>query len=75
MSQEDADRLTSLYETRYTELDRLPYFDCVCFTIVGPMHDLFLGTAKCILEKRLNVACFQAVQNLTDGTEAPYSIG
>ena len=75
MSREDADRLTSLYETHYTELHRLPYFDRACFTIVDPMHHLFLGTAKCMLEKRLDVACLQAVQNLTDGTEAPCSIG
>lgn len=49
-SQEDADKLTSLYGTRYTELHRLPYFDCVRFTIVDPMHNLFLGTAKRMLE-------------------------
>ena len=79
-SQEDADKLTSLYGTRYTELYRLPYFDCVRFTIVDPMHNLFLGTAKRMLEiwldeKHLDVGDLQAVQNVIDGTEAPSNIG
>ena len=40
----------SKYGTRYTELMRLPYFDCVRFTIVDPMHNLFLGSAKHIMQ-------------------------
>lgn len=31
---------------RYSELIRLPYVDLVRMTIVDPMHNLFLGTAK-----------------------------
>jgi hypothetical protein len=30
----------SKYGTRYTELMRLPYFDCVRFTVVDPMQKL-----------------------------------
>ena len=32
--------------SRYTSLMRLPYFNCVRFHIIDPMHNLFLGTAK-----------------------------
>ena len=68
-SQDDADKLTSLYGTRYTELLRLPYFDSVRFTIIDPMHNLFLGTAKRMLEiwldeNKLDIGDLQAVQNL-----------
>ena len=31
--------------------DDLPYFDPIRFTIVDPMHNLFLGTAKCVMKK------------------------
>ena len=31
---------------RYSELLRLPYFDCIRFVIIDPMHNLLLGTAK-----------------------------
>ena len=32
--------------SRFTKLNLLPYFNCVRFTIIDPMHNLFLGTAK-----------------------------
>lgn len=38
--------LEQTYGTRYTELMQLPYFDCVRFHIIDPMHNLFTGTAK-----------------------------
>jgi hypothetical protein len=31
---------------KWSELLRLPYFNPVCFTIIDPMHCLFLGIAK-----------------------------
>ena len=31
---------------RYSELLRLPYYDCIRFVIIDPMHNLLLGTAK-----------------------------
>jgi len=34
----------------FTELMHLKYFDCIQFTIIDPMHNLFLGTAKCVLQ-------------------------
>jgi len=31
---------------RYSVLLDLPYFDPVTFTVIDPMHNLYLGTAK-----------------------------
>ncbi|OAD65662.1 hypothetical protein PHYBLDRAFT_175843 [Phycomyces blakesleeanus NRRL 1555(-)] len=36
---------------RWSELHRLQYFDVVRCTIIDPMHNLFLGTAKRMMEK------------------------
>ena len=44
-----------LYGARYSELLRLPYFDCVLFKVVDPMHNLFLGMAKHLVEVWLQV--------------------
>lgn len=32
--------------TRYSSLHKLPYFDAPAFTVIEPMHNLYLGTAK-----------------------------
>ena len=37
--------------SRFTELMHLPYYNCVRFAIIDPMHNLFLGTAKRTMEK------------------------
>ena len=36
---------------KYSVLTELPYFDPIHYTIVDPMHILFLGTAKTMLKK------------------------
>ena len=36
--------------SHFTELMHLQYFDCIQFTIIDPMHNLFLGTAKQMLQ-------------------------
>ncbi len=36
----------SKYGVRYSVLLALPYFDPVRFTVIDPMHNLFLGTGK-----------------------------
>ena len=36
--------------SRFTELMHLTYYDCVRFAIIDPMHNLFLGTAKRIMD-------------------------
>ena len=37
--------------SRFTQLFFLPYYDSINFAIIDPMHNLFLGTSKRILEK------------------------
>ncbi|OAD76880.1 hypothetical protein PHYBLDRAFT_102179, partial [Phycomyces blakesleeanus NRRL 1555(-)] len=39
-------RLEVAHGVRWSELHCLQYFDIVCCTIIDPMHNLFLGTAK-----------------------------
>ena len=36
--------------SRFTELMHLQYFDCIRFTIIDPMHNMLLGTAKRVLQ-------------------------
>ena len=38
--------MTSASGTRYTELNRLPYYDPIRQHVIDPMHNLLLGTAK-----------------------------
>ena len=42
--------IESQYGSRFRELMYLPYYDCVCFAIIDPMHNMFLGTAKRMLQ-------------------------
>ena len=53
-TQEERNRAESNYGARFSELLRLPYFDCIRFTVIDPMHNLFLGTAKHVMEIWLN---------------------
>ena len=41
------------YCTRYSELLQLEYFECIRFTIIYPMHNLFLGNRQASDEKCL----------------------
>ena len=45
------DRIERKYGSRFSSFMKLPYFDCVRFHIVDPMHNLFLGTAKYMVKK------------------------
>ena len=70
----------SLYGARYTELLRLPYFDCIRFTIVDPMHNLFLGTAKRMMELWLELSVLtrvdlEHVQQKVDASNTPSNMG
>lgn len=69
--------------SRYSELMRLPYFDCVRFTIIDPMHNLFLGTSKYILKNiwlsedspLISRKDMSAIQEIVDSTKLPSTIG
>ncbi len=70
----------SLYGARYSELLRLPYFDCIRFAIVDPMHSLFLGTAKRMMEMWLELSALthtdlEHVQQKVDRSSVPSNIG
>lgn len=65
---------------RYSVLTRLPYFSPPRMTIIDPMHNLFLGTAKYILNvwkelKFLTTDDFVEIQALVDRFVAPSDIG
>ena len=40
------DALAKKYGLYYSVLLELSYLDCIRFTVIDPMHNLFLGTAK-----------------------------
>ena len=65
---------------RYSELLRLPYFDVVRYHLVDPMHNLFLGTAKKLLQlwkdqELLTEKNFEVFQEQMDNITPPANIG
>ena len=62
----DRQRLESEYGARYSELFKLPYYDCIRMAIIDPMHNLFLGTAKHTLNvwKELGILTEEKLQLL-----------
>lgn len=67
---------------RYTDFVRLPYVDLVRMTIVDPMHNLFLGTARFMFKElwssRHNLnekKILGNIQQLVDMVKVPQDIG
>ena len=65
---------------RHSVLTKLPYFDPPRMTIIDPMHNLFLGTAKYILNvwKELNFLTtddLKRIQALVDNFIVPSDVG
>ena len=60
---------------------KLEYFDCIRFTIIDPMHNLFLGTAKHIMKnawlpnKILKQNDLKSIQELIDNMKVPSNMG
>ena len=79
----DCANLEQQFGTRYTELMLLPYFDCVRFHIIDPMHSLFTGTAKLIMKNvwldpeksLLDKNNLQQIQEKMDKLKVPASVG
>ena len=73
--------LESKYGARYTELIRLEYVDLIKFTIIDPMHNLFLGTAKTMLKKiwpehdSVLEDELDTIQEVVSGSIVPQEIG
>ena len=67
--------------SRFTELMHLPYYDCIKWTIIDPMHNLFLGTAKRILQTQwvdkglINQNDFATIQDRISACVLPVSVG
>ena len=71
--------LESKFGVRYTSLMDLSYYDCIAFTIIDPMHNLFLGTAKymfkTIWNERLDRTALEQIQEIVDDMVVPTSLG
>ena len=39
-----------MYGVHYSASCKLEYFDCVCFRVIDPIHNLFLGTSKYVFK-------------------------
>ena len=79
-TQEERSRAESNFGVRYSELLRLPYFDCIRFTVIDPMHNLFLGTAKHMMEtwlskSVLSTSDLEKIQEKVDAVNVPTNIG
>ncbi|OAD67783.1 hypothetical protein PHYBLDRAFT_174102 [Phycomyces blakesleeanus NRRL 1555(-)] len=77
-AESDAERavLEKQHGTRFSKLHRLHYFDPIRCTIVDPMHNLFLGTAKHMISvwkdlRYLPTAVLVCMQRLADGILVP----
>ena len=65
---------------RFTELLRLPYFDTIRFSVVDPMHNIFLGSAKLMISlwkehSIITPSHFDAVQTIVDRFITPSDVG
>ena len=68
------------YGIRYSALVELPYFNPIRYTVIDPMHNLFLGTAKHCMElwiKKgiLTPKCFDIIEKKMYSLHAPHSVG
>lgn len=75
------EEIEKLYGSRYTKLNLLSYFDCIRFTIVDPMHNLFLGTSKHMMKKiwlkdeLIRQHDMERIHDIIQRTLVPSSIG
>lgn len=72
--------LESKYGCRYSELLQLPYFDPIRMTIIDPMHNLYLGTTKCILkvwieQQLIDNKALSLIQSRVNDTTTPHYVG
>ena len=74
------EQLEKEYGVRYSVLLELEYFDPIRMTIIDPMHNLFLGTAKRMLilwkdHKILMPEHFNEIQNRMEAVQCPSDVG
>lgn len=68
------------FGVRYSELLRLPYFDTVRFSVIDPMHNILLGSAKhtIVLWKSLgilNESSNNHIQDIVNSFSTPPDVG
>lgn len=76
-------KLCSEFGARYSVLQELEYFDCICYFVVDPMHNLYLETAKHMMKNvwlneksdLISDEDFQRIQVLVDSLTVPQDIG
>lgn len=73
-------KLESEIGSRYSVLLDLPYFDPVCMHIIDPMHNLFLGSGKHMVQVWMNSGFLTSshcdkIQEVVDGINVPSDIG
>lgn len=77
----ERDHLESQHGCRYSVLLDLPYFDPVRMTIIDPMHNLFLGTAKHLMkniwmkQELVTTSDLQNMQETMDAMKTPSNVG
>ena len=76
----ERNKLESQFGCRYSVLLDLPYFDAVRMTIVDPMHNLFLGTAKRMIkiwiqQDILTRSAMTTMQGTIDSMTVPTEVG
>ncbi|MEW8546495.1 MAG: hypothetical protein AB2693_23505 [Candidatus Thiodiazotropha sp.] len=79
-TQTTKEQLESKYGVRYSCLLDLPYFDPIRMSIIDPMHNLYLGTAKYMIRVWQNADVltdtnFSEIQMRVDSIETPSTIG
>ena len=70
--------LESKYGCRYSVLLDLPYFDPVTMTIIDPMHNLYLGSAKRLVSIWLDKGLIKdasTIQDIVDCIDVPRYVG
>jgi len=72
--------MESEFGCRYSVLTKLPYFDPINMLVIDPMHNLFLGTSKHMLNLWLQLDLvtkvhFQSLQNIVDSIAVPADVG
>lgn len=65
---------------RYSALIELPYFNPIRYAVVDPMHNLFLGTAKRVMQVWINQEIlrkehFDAVEQIVSKIKSPHDVG
>ena len=79
-TQDARKRIEHTVGAKYSVLSSLPYYDSICYTIVDPMHNLLLGSAKhtMVVWKDKGIVSannFTVIQAIIDGFNVPPDVG